>query len=178
MLLLATTFGATLAFAPTAAAAKLDYASGMVVRAPSCDAGCHAGHFTFDVQSTKNGLNPSGYVAVNFPGQSSLTGIVTCLKVQGANATILGRIMAGTGDMNPALYTDTVYFVFKVHNGGKARGGRPGPDQISHIEWDTANNWKAQFGLELADICADPTDVLTTTQMFRLIGGDLTVVDK
>jgi hypothetical protein len=168
---------ALLIFAPSAAAA-IDYASGNVVRAPSCAAGCSAGSFAFDVQSGIHGGNPTGYVAVDFPGTSSLTGVVTCLHMQGSTATILGRITYGSGDMDPSLYTGQVYFVFMVKDVGTASGGRPAPDRISHIEWNTANNWKAQFGLELADICADPTPVLTSPDLFKLIGGNLKVVNN
>jgi hypothetical protein len=169
--------GASIALAKT----QQDSAFGTGVRAPSGPSS-PAGTFSFNTTSGTNGENASGTFVADFAGYASFTGAVTCLHVSGNTATLFGQISSGTGAADPSTYASPVYFVAVVNDNGKAKNKAPSPDQMSLVGWDTEANFadSGQYppsGLTLAQVCANPTAVLGT-DMFSLVSGDLTVIDK
>lgn len=156
-----------------------DAAFGSGVRQPSCET-CPPGIFSFNATSAPDGSNPSGTFVIDFTGFASFTASVSCLNVSGKTATFVGQIGSGTGDGDPSdpfWGGDPVYFVAVVADRGKARNKQPSPDQMSFVAWDTEAGWDGT-GFTLAGLCADPFGALGATDMFGLVSGDLTVVDK
>jgi hypothetical protein len=163
---------------------KQDLAFGSGMRAPSCTGSCTAGTFSFNASSGPNGENAAGTFVVDFPGFAGFTADVTCFHVSGHTATLFGQISAGTGAADPTTYSpgqDPLYFVAVVTDNGNAKPKQPSPDQMSLVGWDTEANWADTDlnppGFTLAQVCSNPTDALGT-QMYGLVSGDLTVIDK
>jgi hypothetical protein len=166
--------------APAAAAWDGDRASGSGTRVPSCIDACAAGTFAFDARSGKQGGNPSGWFVIDFAGFGGFTGAVTCLHVDGKYATIYGRISTGTGFADPNTYSpnqDPLYFVAVVKDKGPKPAGRPAPDWMSLVAWDTEEGWLTAVS-SLDQICGDPWAALGNTQKFGLISGNIRVVDR
>lgn len=174
--------GLALALAPTVSAASGDRASGFGTRAPSCADSCPVGNFAFDAQSGPNGENAHGWFYVDF-GYAAFTGKVTCLNVStGRWATLFGQITAGTGEADPNTYTqdqEPLYFVVVVHGLGRPHQGRPAPDQMSFVGWDTEANFLSVNQIALADICANPFQALNNdATMFNLVAGNIRVRNR
>jgi hypothetical protein len=169
-----------LIFAPAVSAGGGDRASGSGTRIPSCLDACTAGTFSFDARSGKHGGNPHGWFVVDFAGFAGFTGAVTCLDVHGKYATIYGRINAGTGFADPTTYSpnqDPLYFVLVVKDRGPKPVGRPAPDRMSLVAWDTEEGWLTTVS-SLDQICHDPWTALGDSTMFGLISGNIRVVDR
>lgn len=170
-----------LMFAPAVAAHSGDRASGSGTRAPSCDEGCPAGTFSFDVFSGRQGQNARGWFVTEFSPYAGFTGRVTCLHTVGRWASIFGVISTGSGDADPYQFSADgsvpVYFVVVVEGRGKPRPGRPAPDRMSYVGWDTEEGWANDPGIPVEDICANPLDALGP-DMFNLISGDIRVKNR
>jgi hypothetical protein len=166
-------------------APKGDSAFGSGVRAPSCTLGCPAGPFSFNATSGANGENAGGTFVIDFPGFAGFTGNVTCLNVSGHQATISGQISSGTGAADPSTFTtdnEALYFVGVVSDNGTAKKGKPSPDQMSLVAWDTQADWADPAsnppGFTLGQLCTDPFAALGTSNMLGLVSGDLTVINN
>jgi hypothetical protein len=181
-LILLAVFSVALVVVPSAITKtpKMDSAFGSGARAPICD-GCPVGTFSFNATSGKHGETPSGTFAVDFPGVGGFTANVSCLNVSGHTATLFGKIKKGTGAADPSTYVPgpgPLYFVAVVVDNGKAtQEKQPSSDQMSVVEWATEAEY-AGFGFTLAEVCSDPFGALGTTDMFGLMSGDLTVIDR
>lgn len=157
-----------------------DRVSGWGIRAPSCD-NCVSIGFAFDVRSGRHGQNPRGWVHFDLGALGSMEGTPTCLNVHRKWATIFGQVTFGQGGFDPATFgtgTDPVYFVVVVHGRGAQLRGRPAPDKMSLVGWDTEAGWLNDPGIAIADICANPFIALASTDMFKLIAGDIRVKNR
>ena len=160
----------------TAKTPKADSAFGSGVRAPSCSGGCPSGEFSFNATSGPNGENASGTFNVDFLDYAAFTAGVSCLHVSGNTATLVGQITRGTGAAD-AAGGDPFYFVAVVTDNGKITPKAPSPDQMSFVSWDTEAGWLTS-GFTLAQVCSNPIGALGASDMFGLVSGDLTVIDK
>lgn len=170
-----------LVVAPVVSAGGGDRASGSGVRIPSCEFGCPGGTFAFDARSGRHGANAHGWFVADFQGFGSFTGAVSCLHVDGKYATLYGQISTGTGDADPQTYSpnqDPLYFVVVVKDRGPKPVGRPAPDRISYIGWDTEAGYFDFAGQTLDQVCSDPFTALGSNQMFGLVSGNIRVVDR
>jgi hypothetical protein len=107
------------------------------------------------------------------------------MNVSGHTATLFGKIKKGTGAADPSTYSpdqDPLYFVAVVVDNGKAKKKQSSPDQMSLVGWDTEANWADPGinppGFTLDQVCADPFAAFGTTEMYGLVSGDLSVIDR
>ena len=159
--------GLLVAMLPLSAVAKplnLNAATGTGVRATSCgDPSCSA-RFAFKAYSNPDGSNDTGTVKIQFPNFATFSGVVTCLKIYGREATVAGVITAGNGfDVYPGSP-----FIFQVRDLGSPYH-RISPDQMTYI------NWGSDFGSNTVQEACDDPSLVVPDVWFPLDSGDTVV---
>ena len=164
-LAVALAFGLALAAPVAAAQVKLDRAWGSGTRA-QIDADSTPPYFEFNASSNADGTAPTGSFIFKTL-VSAFTGTIQCLDVNGKTATLVGRIGTATGGFDG---TQGTLFVTVVVDNGTATRRHPSPDTMAGVTFGITDATVEQ-------LCADPYSQVGT-DMFSLVSGDLTVIDR
>jgi hypothetical protein len=177
----ALTLAALFIFAPAVVVAqstKFDRAFGSGVRQP-LRVGSPAPSFAFNAQSGPDGQDPGGIFTVQVGSGNTFTASLTCLRVNGDTANLVGLVTYGAGVFDPAgpSYGGTEYFAVQVTDNGKPVKKAPSTDTMSVVITFAPPDLTAA-GKTLADVCTDPLGFIGTSTAYGLVSGDLTVVDR
>jgi hypothetical protein len=164
-LAIALAVGLALAAPVTAAQLKVDRAWGSGTRV-QIDPDSTPPYFEFNASSNADGSSPTGSFIFKTI-LSTFTGTIQCLDVNGKTATLVGRIGTATGGFDGAQGT---LFVTVVVDNGTATRKHPSPDTMSGVTFGITDATVEQ-------LCADPYGHVAT-DMFSLVSGDLTVIDR
>jgi hypothetical protein len=112
------------------------------------------------------------------PGNfATFQGVVTCLQVDGSEATIGGIITSGYGydDLYNQGQNDLTgdWFITTVQDNIRQPGGSP-PDTMGYNDWGDRAYFASQGINSFTSLCDDPAADLGTAQ-FPLSSGDITV---
>ena len=156
--------------APVSAAhVKQDLAWGSGVLAP-LTTGSTAPSFQFNSSSDPDGANPGG-TFIYTTATGGFVATVTCLRVVGKQATMVGQINTATGTF---VGVEGWWFVTVAQDNGTATKRHPSPDTMSRVGYNSEAGWNGA----LAGACADPFSALEDPTMYPLVAGDFTVIDR